>query len=174
MFIQTLNTAHTAKVRTGWPYRWFWKIFEGFAKSPHVLRSSWILNECNWYWKIVKYCILSEVCMIKTAPHSIVSPQMWCLKGMKVGLHTPRFDGNILWNKLLKRKKIRPDLFSKPNLLWWRAIVVLQCDQRWLLFVGVHMRLSTRCTIWLTLRLFANYFSLKSLNLSLKSHINVL
>ena len=26
--------------------------------------------------KIVKYCILSEVCMIKTAPHGTVSPQM--------------------------------------------------------------------------------------------------
>ena len=41
-------------------------------------------------------------------------------------------------------------------------------------FLGVHMRLSTRCKILFTLRLFASYFSLKSLNLSLKSHINVL
>ena len=38
-------------------------------------------------------------------------------------------------------------------------------------FFGVHMRLSTRCKIWFTLGLFANYFSLKSLGLSLqKSH----
>ena len=41
-------------------------------------------------------------------------------------------------------------------------------------FLGVHMRLSTRSKIWFTLGLFANYFSLKSLDLSLKSHINVL
>ena len=41
-------------------------------------------------------------------------------------------------------------------------------------FLGVHMRLSTRCKIWFTLGLFANYFSLKSLSLSLKSHMNVL
>ena len=41
-------------------------------------------------------------------------------------------------------------------------------------FLGVHMRLSTRCKILFTLRLFANYFSLKSLSLSLKSHMNVL
>ena len=27
MFIQTLAKASTAKVRTGWPYRWFWKFF---------------------------------------------------------------------------------------------------------------------------------------------------
>ena len=40
-------------------------------------------------------------------------------------------------------------------------------------FLGVHMRLSTRCKILFTLGLFANYFSLKSLSLSLKSHMNV-
>ena len=52
--------------------------------------------------------------------------------------------------------------------------MALKCDRRRLLFLGVHMRLSTRCTILFTLGLFANYFSLKSLNLSLKSHMNVL
>ena len=26
-FMQTLATARTTKVRTGWPYRWFWKFF---------------------------------------------------------------------------------------------------------------------------------------------------
>ena len=36
------------------------------------------------------------------------------------------------------------------------------------------MRLSTRCKILFTLGLFVNYFSLKSLSLSLKSHMNVL
>ena len=41
-------------------------------------------------------------------------------------------------------------------------------------FLGIHMRLSTPCKILFTLGLFANYFSLKSLNLSLKSHMNVL
>ena len=37
-------------------------------------------------------------------------------------------------------------------------------------FLGVHIRLSTRCKIWFTLGLSANYFSLKSFSLSLKSH----
>ena len=41
--------------------------------------SSWILTECNLSWKIVKYRILSEVCMI----NSTVSPQMWCIKSIK-------------------------------------------------------------------------------------------
>ena len=38
--------------------------------------------------------------------------------------------------------------------------------------LGVNMRLSTKCKIWFTLGLFANYFSLKSRSLSLKSHMN--
>ena len=52
-----------------------------------------------------------------------------------------------------------------------RPLNVIEDDYQ---FLGVHMRLSTRCKIWFTLGLFANYFSLKSLSLSLKSHMNVL
>ena len=41
-------------------------------------------------------------------------------------------------------------------------------------FSGVHMGLfETRCEICFTLGEFANYFSLKSVSLSLKSHMNV-
>ena len=40
-------------------------------------------------------------------------------------------------------------------------------------FLGVHIRLLTRCKICFTLGLFSNYFSLKSLSLFLKSHVNV-
>ena len=73
-----LNTGQLAlriwrlsKVSIGWPYRWFWKYFKRFpAKGPRVLRSSWILNESSLYCKIVKNCILSEVCMKHAAPHS--------------------------------------------------------------------------------------------------------
>ena len=61
----------------------FGNVFSGLAKSPRVLWSSWILNKCNLYWKIVKYCILSTVCMIKTVPHSTVLPQMWRIDGIK-------------------------------------------------------------------------------------------
>ena len=45
--------------------------------------SFWILNECSLSWIIVRFCIISEVCMINTAPHSTVSPQMWCIKSIK-------------------------------------------------------------------------------------------
>ena len=54
--------------------------FNGLAKAhakyARALPSSLILNECNLYCKIVKYCFLSKVCMIKTVPHSTVSSQM--------------------------------------------------------------------------------------------------
>ena len=47
--------------------------------------------------------------------------------------------------------------------------MALKCDRRWLLFLGVHMRLSSRCNIWFTLGLFANYLSPKSHEWALKS-----
>ena len=34
--------------------------------------------------------------MIKTVPHSSVSPQMGCTRGKKVGFRSPRFVGKIL------------------------------------------------------------------------------
>ena len=34
--------------------------------------------------------------MIKTAPHSTFSPQMWRIKKIKGGLHAPRFIGKNL------------------------------------------------------------------------------
>ena len=66
-----------------WQMGDFGNFLNGFAKSPSLFRWSWILNECNLSWKIVKYCILYVVCMIKTAPHSTLSPQTWCIKKYK-------------------------------------------------------------------------------------------
>ena len=56
--------------------------------------SSWILTEGNLSRKFVKYCILSDVCMI----HGTVSPQMWCIKSIK-GWFT---DPQICWQDLVK------------------------------------------------------------------------
>ena len=114
-------------MRAGWPYRWFWKFFNDFAKSPRVLPSSWILNEWNLYCKILKYCILSEVCMIKTAPQSTVSPQMWCIKSIKGWFTHPQICWQDFVKQTCRKQKIRTDLFSRnmfsrPNLLWSRAI----------------------------------------------------
>ena len=74
------NTCHSSHYKSE---KWmaaqvFLDIFLTIQLKAHarVLPSSLILNECNLYCKIVKYCFLSKVCMIKTVPHSTVSPQM--------------------------------------------------------------------------------------------------
>ena len=87
MFIQTLHSLQLAGRYIGD----FGNFFSGFAKSPRVLRSSWIpvLNECNVYFKIVKYCILPEVCMIKTAPHSHLRLSDVIYKKYKRLVYTP-------------------------------------------------------------------------------------
>ena len=66
-------------------------------------------------------------------------------KYKRFGLHAPRFVSKILLSKLVKRKKIRPDLLSKnllsrPNLLRSRAIMAFKCDRRWLLFFGYALK----------------------------------
>ena len=56
--------------------------------------SSWILTECTLSWKIVKYCILSAVCMLI----STVSPQMWCIKSIRGWFTHPQ----IYWQEFVK------------------------------------------------------------------------
>ena len=53
------------------------------------------------------------------------------------------------FGNFLKRvsQKIRPDLFSRLNLLWLRAVMALECYRRWL-YLGVHIRLSARCKMF--------------------------
>ena len=126
-------------------------------------------------------CDLSEVCLITTVPHGSVSPQMMYKKYKRLVYTSPDLLARFckINCKLVERKKLGLICFPRicfPGLIY--------CDQEplWLLnvieddcyFLGVHIRLSTRCKIWFTLGLFANYFSLKSLSLSLKSHMNVL
>ena len=115
--------------------------------------SSWIFIECSLSWKTVKYCILSEVCMINTGSYSAFWPLMWCIKSIKGWLTHPQ----ICWQDFVKQtcrtQKIRPDLFSnnlfsRPNLLFSRAIMALEWDLRCLYFLGVHIRLSTRCKMF--------------------------
>ena len=99
IFIQTLHSLQLAGLYIGD----FGNFFSGFAKSSRMLRSSWILNESNLYFKTVKYYILSEVCRIKTAPHSTLSPQMWSVKNNKRLVCThPDFLARIC--KLVERK----------------------------------------------------------------------
>ena len=123
----------------------FRNFLNGFAKTHACFVRFWILNGCNLSWKIVKYCILSEVCMIKTAPHITVSPQsdvMYKKYEMLVYTH-PESLARFCWVNLSKAKN-RPGLFSRysfsrPNLLWSRAIMAFKCDRRWLLFFWVYI-----------------------------------
>ena len=115
---------------------YFGIFFSGFTKKPTrvsiVLNIEWV----NLYFKIMKYCILAEVCMIKTAPHSTVSPQLWCVKSIKGWFARSQICSQDFVKKTCRTQKIRPDLFSKPHLEWTRAILSLKGDQRWLLFFG--------------------------------------
>ena len=131
----------------------FGNFVNGFAKSPRVLRSSWILNERNLYCKIVKCCILSKVCMIKTAPHCTVSPQMWCRKKYKRLVYT---------SPDLLARFCKVNLSNAKNSAWFgfQYIIcfpgLIYCDQEplWLCcFLGVHIRRSTRRKIKFTLSL---------------------
>ena len=126
MFIQTLHSSQPAG-RIGDFEIIF---FSGFAKSPRVLRSSWILSEYNLYYKIVKYCILrlSKVCMIKTAPHSTISPQVMYKKFKRL-VYTPpdllaRFCKANFWYLSSAKNSawfVFQEFFFRPNLLWSTA-----------------------------------------------------
>ena len=62
----------------------FGKFLNAFANKVHACFDGpeyWMNAIC--LEKIMKYCILYEVCMIKTAPRSTLSPQMWCIKKNK-------------------------------------------------------------------------------------------
>ena len=58
---------------------------------------------------------------------------------------------------------------TKSHYIWLLNVIEDYCYS-----LVSHMRLSTRCKSLFNLGLFANYFCLKSLSLSLKSHMNVL
>ena len=64
--------------------------------------------------------------MIKTAPHSTLSPQMWCIKKKKKIKEW--FAGTqIYWQEFVncRTQKIRPDLFSK-NLVFHALSTVIK------------------------------------------------
>ena len=92
-----------SKVRTSWPYRWFWKFFELFHYKS--TRASMVLN-IEWMQFVLKTCEILhflEVCMIKTAPHSALSPQMWCRKKKKTKKAKGWFPRTqIYWQEFVK------------------------------------------------------------------------
>ena len=102
MLIQTLY--HSWHWKFGSCQKWepagrvgnFGNVLNGFAKSPRLV----VLN-IDWVQLVLKNCKvlhLSEVWMINTAPHSTVSPQMWCIKGIKGWFTHPQ----ICWHDFVK------------------------------------------------------------------------
>ena len=130
----------------------FGNFFNGFAKSLRVIRSSWILNECNLYCKIVKklhsvrglydknsalwYCFTSDVMYKKYKRLVYTSPDLLA-RFCKVHLSNAKKFGLVCFPRI-----------SFPGLIY--------CDQGqlWLcFFLGVHIRLSTRYKIKFTVSL---------------------
>ena len=136
MFIQTLDTARTAnlsKVRTGWPYRWFWK---STICRPEYWLSAICLENCEILHSVrglyaKQNCFVSDV-MYKKYKRLVYRPSDLLARFCKVNLSNA--------------KKL--DLICLPRICFPGQIY---CDQEplWLLkviaiFVGVQIRLSTR------------------------------
>ena len=68
--------------------------------------------------------------MIKTAPHSTLSPQMWCIKNKRLVCTHPDLLARIC--KLVDRKKF--DLICFPRLIY--------CDQEPLFLLNLTVHLS--------------------------------
>ena len=128
-----------------------------------VLQNSEILHSIRGLYdknSASKYCFTSDV-MYKKYKRLVYTPP------------------DLLASKLVERKKF--GLICFPVICF---LGLIYCDQEplcllykiedYFYFLCVHIGVSTRCKIWFTLGLFANCFSLKSLSLSLKSHMNVL
>ena len=117
--------------------------------------SFWILTECNLSWKKLwdtesfrglndkysasQYFFTSDL-MYKRYERLVYSPPDLLARFCKVNLSNAK---NSAWF-------VVQEFVTRPNLLWSRAIMALECDRRWLLFFffGVHIRLSTRCKMF--------------------------
>lgn len=113
-------------------------LFNGFGKSPRVLRSSWIfewiqfvLQNCEILYSVRGlhpknsaswYCFTSDVMHKKYKRLVYTSPDLWA-RFCKANLSNAK---NSAW------------FVSRPILLRSRAIMAVKCDRRWLL--------SFRCT----------------------------
>ena len=119
----------------------FGNFLNGFAKSPRVRR---MVLTIEWRQFVLKNCeILHFVWGLyyknSASYYSFTSGVMYKKYEMLVYTH-PELLARFCWVNL-SNAKIRPDLisknsFSRPNLLWPRAIMALKCDRRWLLFFG--------------------------------------
>ena len=132
MFIQT-NTRHSShyKNENRMAVKLIVEIFLTVQlKSPRVLPSSLILNECHLYCKIVKYCFLSKICMIKTVPHSSFTSDVMYQWYKRLVYTHPDLLGRFCKVNLSNAKNSCLIFFpGLINLRRSRAIMALKCDR---------------------------------------------
>ena len=92
--------------------------------------SSWILKNCEMLYSVrglydKKCCFTSDV-MYKKYKKLVYTPSGLLTRICKVNLWNAKKCGLICFPRIF--------LFSRPNLLWSRAIMALECDRRCLLF----------------------------------------
>ena len=104
----------------------------------------------------MKYCILYEVCIIRTARHSTLSPQMWCIKKNNKRLVCTHPDLLERICKLVDRRKF--GLICFPRLIY--------CDQEPLLLLNLTVHLFG-CTYKAISTRSKICFTPKSLNFSM-------
>ena len=127
-----------SKVRTGWPYRWFWKFFWKSTRASMVLTC--FESSCNLS---CNDCAILHFVRGLYGKHSASYYSFSSDVGYKKNKRLVCTHQDILARicKTCRTQKIRSDLFSKnlfstTYLLWSRAIIALKCDRRWLLFFG--------------------------------------
>ena len=118
----------------------FGNVLNGFAKSPQliVLNIDWmqfVLKNCEILHSVrslydKQYCFTSDV-MYKKYKRLAYTPPDFLARFWKLNLSKAK---NSAWPPDLLSK----NLYSRPNLLWSRAIMTLKCERRWLLFFGVY------------------------------------
>ena len=118
----------------------FGNVLNGFAKSPQliVLNIDWVqfvLKNCEILHSVrslydKQYCFTSDV-MYKKYKRLAYTPPDLLARFWKLNLSKAK---NSAWPPDLLSK----NLYSRPNLLWSRAIMTLKCERRWLLFFGVY------------------------------------
>ena len=105
----------------------------------------------------MKYCILYEVCMINTAPHSTLSPQMWCIKKKKIKDWFARTQ--IYWQEF-----VNLSIAKKFGLICFPRLIY--CDQEPLLLLNLTVHLFG-CTYKAISTRYKICFTPKSLNFSM-------
>ena len=133
-FIQTLDHTDSSHYTKNENRLAVWVILEIFwtvSLKAHDWSIDWILKNCEMPYSVrglydKKCCFTSDV-MYKKYKKLVYTPSDLLARICKVNLSNAKKMRTDLFTK---------NLFSRPNLLWSRAIMALECGRRCLLFFG--------------------------------------